>query len=70
MASKLKTFNIAASMKVSVNIQIEAKDYQDALNKANNLNEHDFISMKGDYNEGEFLGIDYIGSEEPLKVMA
>lgn len=70
MANKnLKTFNVAASMKVSVNIQIEAKDYQDALNKAKDLNEHDFIEMKGDYNDGEFLGIDYLGSNEPLKVV-
>lgn len=69
MRKTMKTFNVCAEVKVEVNLKIEASSYQDALNKAKELDILDFVDIKGDYNDGELLGICYIGSDGPSKLL-
>lgn len=68
MAKKLKTFYISGVVKMQIGIQIEAENYQDALNRAKELRELDFVKPLGDYEDGELIGIGFISANEPQKI--
>lgn len=68
MAKKLKTFYISGVVKMQVGIQIEAGNYQEALDQAKLLKETDFVKPLGDYEDGEFVGIGFISAQEPEKI--
>lgn len=65
MAKKtLETFNISANLKLTVSVQIEAQDFYEAIEKAKGLGVTDFVNILGDFDDGEIVGISYIGADD------
>lgn len=66
MASKktLETFNISANLKLQVSVNIEAKDFYEAIEKAKELTITDFVTIEGSFDDGEIIGFSYIGAED------
>lgn len=66
MASKkvLETFSISANLKLQVSVNIEAKDFYEAVEKAKELTVTDFVTIEGSFDEGEIVGFGYIGSND------
>jgi len=52
MPKRLKTFVVMGKIKLDTDIEISAESLEDALDKAKELNIHDFIQIKGGYNDG------------------
>ena len=52
MAKTLKTFMIMAKCYRDVNVEIRAENLEEALVKSKELKDEDFISVLGDYNDG------------------
>lgn len=67
MAKKIKTFYVTAEMKITANIEVKAENFSDAIEVAKSLRETNFIDFKGDFIEGEMLGITSLYSETPEK---
>lgn len=63
----LETFNIQANLKLQVSVQIEAKDFYEAIEKMKELTVQDFVTIEGDYDDGEIVGFEYIGSNDYQK---
>jgi len=68
MAKKtLETFDISAKLKLEVSVQIEAKDFYEAVEKAKELDVSDFVEAVGDMDDFEIIGFSYIGSGDFYK---
>jgi hypothetical protein len=69
MGSKktLETFNISGIIRAQVTVQIEANNFQEAIEKAKELDVKDFVEILGDYDDGELIGISYIGADDYSK---
>lgn len=64
MAKKtLETFTISANLTAQVTVEIEAKDFYDAIEKAKELTVTDFIEpTSGQFDDCDIIGFSYIGS--------
>lgn len=64
MAKKtLETFTISANLTATVTVEIEAKDFYDAIEKGKELTITDFIeSTSGQFDCCDIIGFSYIGS--------
>jgi hypothetical protein len=51
--SSLKTFNVTACIRVEVGVEFMAEDWDSALARAKELKVEDFITINGDYQDGE-----------------
>lgn len=51
---KLKSFNIMAEIKTTASIIIEAESLIDAVEKMKLLKDEDFVTLEGEYIDGEF----------------
>jgi hypothetical protein len=56
---KLKTFQVMAKCHRDVSVEIKAENLEDALVKAKELKDGDFVEVLGDYNDGstEIYGV-------------
>lgn len=52
MAKTLQEFIITANLKLQVDISIKAESLEDAVQKSQTLIVPDFVSIKGEYNDG------------------
>lgn len=52
MAKHLKSFNVMAKLQLECGIDVKAESLEDAIDKARQLKELDFVDMKGDFNDG------------------
>lgn len=59
MPKKLNTFYIGARISIETTLKIEAESLEDALEKSKDLETGDFITFKGEFDDG---GIDEIYS--------
>jgi len=50
---KLTSFNVMAELKVTSSIIIEAESLLDAVEKAKLLKDEDFVTVEGEYMDGE-----------------
>ena len=50
----MKKFHVQAEIRIWAEIQIQAKDFEDALAQARELKDKDFVDVKGEYNDGRF----------------
>jgi hypothetical protein len=66
MANKktLEVYDISAIITAQVTVQIEAKDFYDAIEKAKELSITDFIEPVGgnEFDDCDLVGISYIGA--------
>ena len=54
-SKKLQSFSVWARLHIDATINIEAESMADALERAKELDEHDFVKILGVYIEGKFL---------------
>lgn len=52
MGKPLEEFIITANLKLQVDITIRAESLEDAVQRSKELKVHDFVSIKGEYNDG------------------
>ena len=57
MVKKLRTFTVGGKFTMWCDISIEAENFEDALEKARELRETDFVDVRGGYVDGEYHGI-------------
>mgnify|MGYP001559823117 CR=1 FL=1 len=53
MSKKLTTFNVMAKLTLDVSIAIDAESLLDALYRTTELKEQDFVTIDGEYLDGE-----------------
>jgi len=59
----LQTFTISANLRAQVTVEIVAKDFYDAVEKAKELTITDFIeAVPGSFDDCDLLGFSYIGT--------
>lgn len=56
---KIKDFTVYAQVNINCTKQVSAYTLEEAMIKAKEFNEHDFVEILGDYNDGDFeiLGV-------------
>jgi hypothetical protein len=59
MAKNPKTFNVMAKLNLECGIDIKAESLEEAVEKARDLTESDFVEILGNYNDGsiEIFGL-------------
>ena len=57
MVKRMKEFTVGGKFTMWVELAIEAENLEDALAKARELRETDFVEPKGHYIDGEYLGV-------------
>jgi hypothetical protein len=55
MATKLKTYMVMAKCNRDVSVEIKAESLGDAVAKAGDLKDEDFVKVIGDYNDGSTI---------------
>ncbi len=58
MVKKTKTYYVNGKMTLEICIPIKAESLKDALDAAHSLKETDFVTIHGDFNDGEMKIID------------
>ena len=53
MANRLKSFSVMAKVEIETSITIRAESLEDAVGKATNLKEADFVAIHGEFVGGE-----------------
>ena len=53
MANRLKSFSVMAKVEIETSITIRAESLEDAVEKATNLKEADFVEIHGEFVGGE-----------------
>ncbi len=66
MKNKVQTYSITGAFKMECEVDIEAQSWEDALKKAKELRELDFVKVLGQYVDGEYLGIRTIYTNDTL----
>lgn len=54
MASKQKSYQAQAKIRVLASVTVTAKDLDEALSKAKELRDEDFVEVLGEHLDGEF----------------
>jgi len=53
MAKKVKSFIVAARLNIECDTEIKAESLEDAIAQARKLSECDFVTIHGDYMDGD-----------------
>jgi hypothetical protein len=54
MSTKIKTYQVMAKVEVDVSIEVQATSLEEAIQKSSSLKEQDFITIDGEYLDGNF----------------
>lgn len=54
MDKKIKTFTVGEKLNLYVGIDVTAKSLEEALQKASNFGVDDFVTIDGEYLDGQF----------------